>query len=826
MANRHRSIAGQRKFASDCRSRAFAERVHRSAVAIACLWIGCLAALIARADDPPETVGEWGDSDRIEIAGVSHASTDLLLAAIRADVKTQVAAAAESPLLDYLDALRHRVITAEEHIGFPEVQVACRRDSFRGKIVLQIDEGPCCYCDSIHVEGAKRVPVDDLIRMCREKRPPSAAILSGFDRVNEKTVPHWVNKDGEDVSQDESIWEKGTEASFDVASKGRYQKKLSRCFTDLGFPAADFEIEIRPDTGAKTAALLIRIAKEGAGPIIRRVEIVGNKVNSTQAILDFAGIRVGNPYSAERAAEWQQRLWKSGRFMRHEVSVFPCDSDSSGLTLRVEVVELKKAPPLNQPLSPEEAAMLKCREWLADAPKRGDDLVITLSPTPGDRVPIIVVSRDGVLASLSDLTPDVDALPRVRQALVARQGNIAYYSLDARKRFAVQPSADFQVVCTLDLKLKDDVDQQETLGFYFGCRNNSGESNKLPLDLAVGGAPAAFLRMLYRDDVKTTLAKGSLKLVIEDGEEWEIDSNTGMFHITSKRDAEATTFAPGLTFRHGAFEKLRRQIESEGANFPNEFDPHHPATSAFAVIFESDLHQSLAGKSALDRKFLGACRKLLANSALKPLDEELWNAMLGTAIDQVLNSPTDEWDWGRVYTATLFTASDRLFPRGTWPWSSARGLAFSIAQEDIGERQLTTLIESGTAGPLCHLCLAATSDMINWKASQVFARRGADRLSLTDFRNDYRPLLDQRSLLGKQILALAGALRRLTSDDVESLCKDLAPDDARMVRDAAAELRASGNAPLQEVLPKVLDHAWGNGLQRKVEKALQAMAAG
>lgn len=783
------------------------------------LSAGILTSAIARAADDAETVGEWGDSDRIEITGESQLSSKFLLAAITADVKTQSAACADSPLLDYLDALRHRIITTYEHCGFPAAQVACRRDSLHDKIVVRIDEGPCCDCDSVQVEGAKRIPISELVRQCREQRPPSDAILSSFDLIDEKTIPHWVNRDGDDVSPDDSIWAKGKEARFDAPSKSVYERKVARCFADLGFPAAEFDIEIRPDAANKTAALVIRIAKEGPGPIIQSVDVVGNKVNSTKAILDFAGIRVGTAYSAERAADWQQRLWRSGRFVRHEISAHPGDDDTSGLTLRVEVVEMKKAPAIDAPLSTEEATMLKCRDWLAGFLRRGEDLVVTLPPTDGDRVPIVVISAGGMVATLNELTPNPDGSPRVRHAVVLRPESMGYYSFLGRTRFVAHPDSDLGLLCTIELKLKGDVDQQETLAVGLGCRNISGDSIKLPLKFALGGTPAAFLHMANQDDWKVTIQDGMLNR--QKGEQvWQIDMKTGQFRVSTKSDDH--TLLPGLTFERGAFDRMRRQIETSAADFPNRYDPHRPVSTTMALLMDSDLQKSFAGKSAPDSKTLAVMQKLLAGGALQPLDEGLFEVISGAMIAPLLDSRSDEFDWAGMYPAGLLAVSDSLGAHGTWPWSGTRAMAFYLARDNVGEHQLAQLIKSAQAGPLSHLYLVAMANTFDWEASRVFARHGLDRMALADFRNDYRPLLSQRSLLGKQILALASALRRLSPDEVDALCKGLPPDDARLLHEAVTELRASGNAPLEDVLPKVLDHAWENGLRAYVEKALLA----
>jgi hypothetical protein len=68
------------------------------------------------------------------------------------------------------------------------------------------------------------------------------------------------------------------------------------------------------------------------------------------------------------------------------------------------------------------------------------------------------------------------------------------------------------------------------------------------------------------------------------------------------------------------------------------------------------------------------------------------------------------------------------------------------------------------------------------------------------------------------------ALRALNADEVDSLCGGLPPDVAKCFRDAAAQLRASPDEPLDKLVPQVLDHCWENGLKARIEAALDSLA--
>ena len=110
---------------------------------------------------------------------------------------------------------------------------------------------------------------------------------------------------------------------------------------------------------------------------------------------------------------------------------------------------------------------------------------------------------------------------------------------------------------------------------------------------------------------------------------------------------------------------------------------------------------------------------------------------------------------------------------------------------------------------------------------QIASQEGLQRLTAEALSNDYWPLLTDESWLGRAILSLAGAVRVLDESEIQSLVS-LLPDDDFLPREALAKslvlLTTDREKPVDEVLPKVLDRFWEEGLRGTVKVALTKLA--
>ena len=734
-------------------------------VAVIGVWIAfALSSNRCRAGETT-VVGRWSDPNRLEISGAIQIKPTSIVAALNSDVELQLAASPQAAYLDYFIALRRRISVIYQSRGFADVRVDCGPDSFKSKLVVRIVEGPCYVHGAIRVEGAKRIPFAEVVKQLREPSPPANASIESFDQVEGKRVPRWIGKDGSAVSLDDPVWAKGEATSFTAAGKTECIRKLTRYLADLGFPAAKFDVEIAADSATHTAALIVRLTDEGPEPVVKRIRVIGSKRNSDQAIIDYLGIRLGTHWSGAKAADWRYRLWRSGRFVRANIAATPCDDGADGLTLRIDVVELAVAPPIDEPLSAEETAMLKCRDWLAGFPERDEDAVIEFPPTSDLRKLTLVISHSGILFYRIDAAPKPGSAPLVHDAIVLTDRKLGWYALDRQLKFVAPLACKSRLIFDVGLDVIDEPKQRPKVAAGLGFTPTGQANFRSPVQLIIGGLPAAFLRKAHEIGVEFSLSDGVLTLT--------------RAHMiggasTRRRGDCCQPSNPMATVRRRAFRFKRdgmRPNASKSRRRPPASRTYSIENAASAarvrMLMESALCGGQGGAQAANPKTLAVWKKLLAGGALKPVDDWVAEEILAPSPASSIDVDRDP-AWEAACASWLLGESNRLFTRESWLWSADRALAFILAgKEDDGKSQLTDLFDSARSGPLCFLAIATIEHSIGMDGYKSFARRGLDRLTLGGFHNDYRPLLDDRSLVGKEVFAVAGALRSLDSDEVE-----------------------------------------------------------
>ncbi len=352
-------VGGERRLSGDRISR-LNDRAWRRLLmgciplAIAVGWLLPPAAFAGDVRPPTEAplVAAWSDPDRLAISGAKAFTRDEILFGLAADIDVQLAASRQSSSAEYMCALQDRIQAGYEHAGFGNVRVNCNADADSDKILVRIDEGPRYLCGDIRVYGAIRVPVDELARRLRQPAPPLSANIGSYDVVDGRTVPRWVDSDGNDVKLDDPMWSNGKPAAFDRGAVQHYRARIARSLDDLGFPAAKFKIELERDPTARLITLAIFLSGEGPEPLVADIVVVGNHVSSDSVICDYLGIRPGIAYSGDAAARWSERLWHSGRFLRSKISAAARGDDVRGLRLSIDVVEFKKRRRWTNPFRP------------------------------------------------------------------------------------------------------------------------------------------------------------------------------------------------------------------------------------------------------------------------------------------------------------------------------------------------------------------------------------------------------------------------------------------------------------------------------------------
>ena len=92
---------------------------------------------------------------------------------------------------------------------------------------------------------------------------------------------------------------------------------------------------------------------------------------------------------------------------------------------------------------------------------------------------------------------------------------------------------------------------------------------------------------------------------------------------------------------------------------------------------------------------------------------------------------------------------------------------------------------------------------VDSRIARLFASKGLERLSLDDFRRDYRLLVRQEGPMAGMLKGLSDALRGLDQEEVAVLGKMLIPPYRAILEDWVKQLKEEPNKPATEILSEM-----------------------
>jgi YHS domain-containing protein len=312
-----------------------------------------------------------------------------------------------------------------------------------------------------------------------------------------------------------------------------------------------------------------------------------------------------------------------------------------------------------------------------------------------------------------------------------------------------------------------------------------------------------------------------------------------------------------MSVSRGQFERKLAELDATTRDLPNEAaeNAERPLSSVLEFLADEALAWKSQDQLAALQPQLRVLRKLVSLGLLKPLDR------LGVA---ACKPPVESSDFGIPckpfnfnFSGFQFNADwfhdakvqvtlgdlaevgglrlqEYVLPSGRWAQGVYRAVIYAQAKKGAPADRavdLTKLCASPASGPLC--CLSAAAAATEWPLgvpASLFANLGKTKLTLAEFQNDYRPLLDGKSLVGEYLLCLADVLRGLEADEVETLvamlktteCLEQPSLDALAA--VAAVLRQHREGQVDQALAASLDQLWQLGLREQIAKWLDQLA--
>jgi hypothetical protein len=805
------------------------------------IWLALspLFRTTALADAP--LVGDMGASDRLDITGAHYVAPERLRAALDRDLDFLLAADPATTLDEFLAVISRRLVAGYHRAGFATAAVSARPNLQTRRVSVVINEGPRFTTGAVRLVGRAPCRPEELAHWLAA--PPRAA------SDHQRTI--WQLPDGTIISDslaEQPLWSPRGPARFNAWSRRQLLRQLHLALAERGFFFPVLKLDALPagGTGSATAELVVEVVEPGPPGLIGPIEVQGAKRNSPAAILRYLDLASGQAIDRGRLAALQAKLYESARFARSDVVPELPEQPGAPLKLVLKLVEVPEAPPIGQPLSAEEEALVRLRGWIVTQVAAGQqDLVLSLrDASDGVRAAKLVLSARGAVGRLEVSDPGRVVNRGMLQKLRAWSGvakeppdehteclvglemtpaAIAFYSPLRDRKFAMAPGEK-----QLGLRLTLNVDPRDprrlAIGFDPKLRT-SDTGQRQPVALETDLAPAAFVALAHLHEASPRVEQGVLhiktkQLLLES------DAASGRllrFAAYDKKKMQSATLAAAPGQLQRAAETLRRLTTDDR----NDYDARRPngSLTAFAACELAYLTRAWEGESLVtDKRGLDVWQGLLAAFFLPDLDAPEGDAANDYFIPAEPSSPDHPPRDERAMWAAAgpLRWCRQIFSAESWPYRLSRSAVLHFAGRDREARRELTLVDgSAQTGPLGYLSATLMSMMVEPTMTARLATHGQEKLELADFRRDYALVLESRHPWVQSALAGLKRFSELDAEQIDAAVRVLPSPLAGFVSDLARRLHSVPDGPTDVVLAGLLDEYWEGGLRLQASFVLR-----
>jgi len=780
---------------------------------------------LAKAED---LVGSLASPDRLIFRGCKAVREKEIRRELETDWQVQVAAAPSMPLNAYLYTLQKRLREGFLASGFVQPKVSVDLEGGAdGHIVATIDEGPRYYCGGIRVTGKiGAIPVDRLIERL-ESEFPIGSFTGSFKDPRTYQV-------GTTLTQSSSgpVWKVGEMAPFGSDVQDRLDSDVQGALQYLGYFNSHTKAQVET-TGPGKAELHIDFLDPGTPTLLDHVEVVGNKISKAADIQKLIGLVPGQPVGLGDLLEVQHRFWDSARFYKH---LLTATSSTGGkwarIDLKVDVGEVSGLPPLDEPLSDADQALLRCGRWFLDGLKSGDDLVLDIrTPPNADRPPLngtFVIGLVGAAFHWHQTVPTPTTRAANSVTSVEYAGELTptvagLFSITDQRKFLLSSANPLSWILLLHYEPKEDDGDQRHWNINISASRQIGVRAEPGLHLSMKIAPGALLDSAHQKGVHSRIEGG--KLVI-DGEDIQVraDAATGRLEKFwwggDKGGVE-------IMRRRGALTEEITALGKTGGE-TNFYDPQHAFASFIAFVADQTLRSPwvTSGSASPEVRGKAIAGKLLASDVFEPFDR-LMDGIEDSDATFLIPAPPGQKVGGFTASTAMFVFphTNDLFEHGSWPWTLSRQALLVLAQHpESFEPELKRIVSDDRMGPVGFLAAAKFLQPYSPQTSTALAGIGLGQLDARHFQVDIDAWTTGNCIVPQSLRRLAQRLRELSDVDMDALATMVPPEVAKVLRQFRTALRAHANEAIEKALPEVLQLLWADSCQNMVGTALHQIA--
>jgi len=659
-----------------------------------------------------------------------------------------------------------------------------------------------------------------------------------------------VDHRGQPAILEPAAWSRGRPAPFDPRHLREIRAAITRFLRDHGHFAAARGLE-KPQAGGPRCDVSVARGGDGAtltlaftdlpaAATLTEIEVAPASRTSAAALGELLGIRVGATVTEHDRLAWRETLRETGRFVRHEVKLKelkPGPDGAAGVVAIFDLIAYPPVPPLGQPLSREEEAVLHCRSWLLRVLADDDDLVATWT-RPDDSEPVgalAISTREGVLLTAQ---PEGDAAC----GLAASDGGLGCFLPHGGGRLEIPVPVRLRAVVEASFTLDDLVEQgkhryRRMLACGASVAPRPREANAA-VAFTARIEPVACLALLHEDGAKSSWDGDTLVIDLPRGGA-RIDAASG--RLLELRPANGGR----IVFDSGSGRLAESLAAMRASAGDDAWRDDAPVSSAIRFLTSAPLAaaaERLAAAADARPWLLDALpivtavarnlRETADRGGFAMADARAAEALAQAAEDDASPLPTiPSADRGPLPSDPLMAVAaggaaqawrwlDRVCGGAAWPCGLVRIATLAARHDSTGALwEVTSFMATPTHGPLAHLAAASTIPIESLAVS--FARQGQSRLSTAAFHADCDAVLAVLRDCGLD--RGAAALVRSLDDDEARAAGAVWLGDPEALVPIVRELRACASEEAAvAALPSALDRWWEASLRDLVAAALAA----
>ncbi|MDP1795874.1 MAG: hypothetical protein Q8K78_00250, partial [Planctomycetaceae bacterium] len=298
------------------------------------------------ADDRPQ----WANPEHWEFLGALTFEVPKLREALAADMDVLLASRTSLETERFAKVLTERLAAGYRYSGFPDVEVTHEIVVERQRIALTVKEGPRYHRGDIRIEGAKTLPVDELITGLSHGTGPADAFQRWTKPPAQGGVREWVKANGEVVQKEAAAWKRGEPMAFHPDLERQIATKCKEILQRHGYLEPTLSTAVERQTDG-TTTLVVSIEDEGPRSVLGTIEIHGPRINTPESLEEFLGVKTGDLVDIDTASRLEWQLKESARFYDAKVELTPPPFGDGPCRLDVTVFEIPGLPAIDEPFT-------------------------------------------------------------------------------------------------------------------------------------------------------------------------------------------------------------------------------------------------------------------------------------------------------------------------------------------------------------------------------------------------------------------------------------------------------------------------------------------